>query len=458
MPQIILATDSYSRELGSLPATRLVNFFAESAPTDEDGVVLQSRPGLTSAEDWGSGPIHALMHKPGSFNGDRFAISGLYLFREGTQVGPILGSGPVSWDMSDSALVVTRGTYVYSYQDGDLQSIPFPEGANCTAVTCLDGLFFFVRADTTEFYWNDINEDERTIDSLSFASAELAPDNLLDTRTVLGQLILIGTDTIETWFPSTNPNLPVTRMDQRMFTVGARAAGCVAQLGDMIMFVGGNGKVYRLSAGLDPISNPGIEERVAASESCTTFAFTWNGHAFFCVKLDDETLVFDISTEKWTVFATYGHDNWRPKCALNVGADVYLGDDTDDDIWTFGSTFADDGVNLEGYFTALFGIEGGVQNVGNLEVRGNIGDTQPLSGDDADPQLEMRTSDDAGMTWDDWQATSFGAQGEYRTKAQYRRLGCYDAPGFIAEFRVTDQTPRRISSVWINVPGGGRSR
>lgn len=458
MPQIVLASESFSSVLGSLTPTRLVNFFAEASATDEDGVVLQSRPGLTSFDEWGVGPTRAAMQTPGTFGGDKFTISGLYLYREGAQIGTILGTGPVSWAMSDSALVLTRGTHVYSYNGIDLEAIAFPEGADCAAVACLDNLFFFVRAGTTEFYWNDINEDERTIDPLSFASAELSPDHLIDVRTVLGQLILIGTDTIETWFPSRNPDLPVTRVDQRMFSVGARAPGSVAQLGDIIPFVGSNGKVYKLSAGLEPISNPGIERKIASSVDCLTFAFTWGGHAFFCVKLDDECKAFDFSTGKWTVFATYGHASWRPMCALNIGADVYFGDDTDGNIWTFGDLFTDDGQALEGYFTAFFGIPGGSQSVDKLEVRGNTGQTIPLSGDDADPQLEMRTSNDAGQTFDDWIDTSFGQQGQYRTTAEYRRLGSYEAPGFMAEFRVTDQTPRRISSVWINELGGGRSR
>ena len=458
MPALLLGTESYSREWGDMPPVVLINMFTEASPTDDDGVILQQRPGLTSAADWGDGPGHGVFSSAGTFGGDRFAVSGLYLYREGTQLGPILGTGPVRWAASDTAVVVTRGTFVYSYNGTDLQSIPFPDGANCIDVAYLSGLFFFVREGGHQFYWNDINEDERTINGLDFASAELMPDDLMGVQAVLGQLILIGQESTETWFPTTDPDLPVQRVDQRLFSAGARAPGCSTQLGDTVLFVGNNGKVYRLGGGMDPISNPGIEERIKASTDCTVFAFTWDGHAFFCVRLDDTTLAFDLSTEKWTEFNTYQHGNWRAKCAANVGTDVYFGDDTDGNIWTFGTAFTDAGDPLEGYFTAMLPIQGGAIVVDSLEARCNTGSTDPLVGQDANPVIEMRYSRTRGRTWADWREAPLGAQGEYRTRAIYRRLGMFDAPGALFQFRVTDVTPRRVGGVYINEPGGGRSR
>jgi len=48
------------RARGDLPELPVINMFAEEAPTEETGIVLQSRPGLLDrVEDMGAGPVQA---------------------------------------------------------------------------------------------------------------------------------------------------------------------------------------------------------------------------------------------------------------------------------------------------------------------------------------------------------------------------------------------------------------
>jgi hypothetical protein len=51
-----------------------------------------------------------------------------------------------------------------------------------------------------------------------------------------------------------------------------------------------------------------------------------------------------------------------------------------------------------------------------------------------------------------------GATGEYRTVPSWRRLGQFDFPGLLLEFRVSDPVPFRVSAVKANDFSGGRSR
>jgi hypothetical protein len=51
-----------------------------------------------------------------------------------------------------------------------------------------------------------------------------------------------------------------------------------------------------------------------------------------------------------------------------------------------------------------------------------------------------------------------GATGEYRTVPTWRRLGQFDFPGALFEFRVTDPVDFRVSAVKANDPLGGRER
>jgi hypothetical protein len=324
-------------------------------------------------------------------------------------------------------------------------------------VTYIAGVFIFIPNNSHKWYWSAAL-DARTIESLDFASAEMKPDDLLDVRAVQGRLYLFGQESTEPWFPSGNVDLPFTRIDQGLMSTGVVATGCVAELGDTLAFVGHDCSVYRITGGPERISHNGIEERIRNSTTVSCFAFSYDGHAFFCVRLDTMTLAFDMATEEWCEFASYGRTNWRAKCATNVGPVAYFGDDETNNVWKFGNTFRDHDGDLEAYFTALAEIDGGAVIFDNIEVRANVGHTDPLSGDDAEPEIEMRSSRDAGETFGAWRSAPLGAQGKYRNRAIWRRNGSFDPPGAYFEFRLTDRSPRRISTVLFNEAGGGRSR
>jgi hypothetical protein len=79
-----------------------------------------------------------------------------------------------------------------------------------------------------------------------------------------------------------------------------------------------------------------------------------------------------------------------------------------------------------------------------------------LSGQYADPIIEMRISRDAGQTWGLWKGTQLGLQGEYRKRVEWRALGMASAPGFMCEIKLTDPVPLRASGIFVNEPFGGR--
>ena len=113
---------------------------------------------------------------------------------------------------------------------------------------------------------------------------------------------------------------------------------------------------------------------------------------------------------------------------------------------------------MERLFTVALPIDGDTLNVENLSLIANAGWTEVLSGQGSDPQAELRTSRNAGATYGDWKSAPLGATGSYATKTQWRRVGMFASPGFIAEVRCTDPVPFRVDGVFINEAGGGRSR
>ena len=241
-----------------------------------------------------------------------------------------------------------------------------------------------------------------------------------------------------------------------MFRKGGFGVGCAANFDNRGAWIGDNASVYLFDGNLTPkrISNHGLEEKITASSRGQCYRFFFEGHEFLCVDIDQGTWAFDAATGQWCEFQSYGYDNWLPQCH----AGGYFGARTGGYILQFGTGHADlDGV-LERRFRGGFPLDAGGMRINNIRFRVNVGQTPNLSGNYADPAMEMRVSRDGGETWGNYRQRSIGAQGKYRRRAEFRALGLADDPGFFFEARCTDPVPFRISGVTINERGGGRSR
>jgi hypothetical protein len=73
-------------------------------------------------------------------------------------------------------------------------------------------------------------------------------------------------------------------------------------------------------------------------------------------------------------------------------------------------------------------------------------------GQGEDPQIMLRWSDDGGQTWSSEHWVSAGPQGEYKTRAIWRRLG--QARDRVFEVTMTDPIPWRLIGSWIDVRMG----
>jgi hypothetical protein len=457
MPAIRYGVGAYKRDNGNLPEFKLVNLFVEQTPSAEAGVTLLSRPGLQEVANWGAGPVVGLFCQDGSFGGDLFAILGNTLYREGDQIGALTGSGPVSWAASADELLIARGSTSYSYDGTDLVNSGFTGlfSNEVTAVAYLAGLFIALEAGSHRFFWSAVR-DSRSWDVLDFASAENAPDELRDVKAVGDSLYLMGQASIEVWAATGAAEIPFSRIQQRLYRKGVIATGCAVEQDNSLTFVGHDGIVYRIAEVPERISDHGIEERIEGSNSVSCWGFVYEGHNFFCLRLDQGTWAFDAATKQWCELATYGQDNFRASCAATQRRTVILGDDSTGQLWGLGG-FLDGTEPLVREFTGAFPVKGAI-HVDNLEVESNSGWTDELAGQGSDPVLEMRSSRDSGATWGHYRSASLGRQGEYRTRTRYRALGMFDAPVAVFGFRCSDPVPLRVSSVKVNEPGGGRAR
>lgn len=200
------------------------------------------------------------------------------------------------------------------------------------------------------------------------------------------------------------------------------------------------------------VSGAGLQARIEASVSCSLFTILIDGTEYLALRIDGETQVYNPRTGMWSEFVSYGYGNWIAQCAAGPIMGAAEGGKT----LVWGVDHLDLGGVLERRFRAGVNINGTGFTAHRLQLRVNVGQTPYLTGSYAEPQVEVRLSPDAGQTWDDWEATDLGAQGDYRALPEWRALGLASYPGFFAEFRCTDPVPFRVSDVLLNENYGGR--
>lgn len=450
MASLQFGISSYERGRGDLPELPVINQFAEEAPTEGTGVVLQSRPGLSDrAANMGAGPVEQLFQRDLVLSSALFGVSGGILYRATTSLGTIAGSGPVSMAGYETALFITAGSTLYLWNGTALSTVAFPDSASVAHIAVGASRLLCVRKNTGKLYWSD--SLETNIDALDFATAESAPDRLLHILFIDDTAILFGAETIEFWPNTTDASLPFQPLEGRVIEKGIRATGCAVGIGPTFAWVTNQNQVC-LTDENTIISNPGLEEKIKASVGCRLFTFTLGGIEFLALRIDNETHVWSWRSRMWSEFASYGQDNWTPQCF----AGGVFGSAINGKTLEWGAAHLDVGGVLERRFRAGHPLDSGGVMIDNVQLRCNVGQTPYLTGDYDEPVVEMRLSRDAGQTWGDWRATALGAQANYRTRVQWRACGMASQPGFLAEFRVTAPVPFRVSEVLINEPWGGR--
>lgn len=443
---------AYSRQRGNIAELPVVNMFAEKAAS-EGRVVLQSRPGLSVDTTIGNGPVNGLFQRDGILSGARVGVSGASLYVGTVNLGPIDGGGYVSFAGDEQELTVCGGGTIYQTDGSTLTAMDFAYDA--ARVLDLAGYNLAIKAGTGRFHWRlwGVN----TWDELDYATAENEPDALLDGLAIDDYLVLFGTETVEFWPKTGDSELPFAPTQGRVFEKGIRATGCCAAFDNTAAWVTSKKQGSLVcKAGNVPtvISNAGVEELIANSETCRVDSFFFEGHEFLRVRLDRTDRLYDAQTGEWGEWASWSRDNFA---GLSIIQGPYFGDDTDGTIWAFNAAHSDNGGVLERRFRAGAALDGPAV-IDVLKLTANVGQTPNLSGDYADPVVEMRTSDDGAQTWSDWESTELGAQGAYRQRTEWRRLGMFDDPGIVIEFRCTDPVPFRVSRVQVNPKSGGRAR
>lgn len=274
MTKIPLGMETYQRRHGDEPDIRFVNRFLESDPTDQvGGVAALRRPGLLKRIEAGDGPIRRVYWQSGFADNDLFIFSKNQLLRlhntptEGDTLtlltGFIYGHGTPSVAAREDWLFIADGVLL-QYTDGvaDLVQIVTPDEVIISSICIVKGYVICLVQNSDRFYW--IEPGDNIIDPLNFATFESQPDIGIEVQAFGDQFWGFGQKTTEPWYFTGDPDAPVQPVQGRPFDRGVWG-GTIVRINEEIILVGADGRVYSVTSGAEPISSPGIEERIATA-------------------------------------------------------------------------------------------------------------------------------------------------------------------------------------------------
>jgi hypothetical protein len=448
MPSLAFGLGAYSRGNGRLPRVRLINLFAEEAPTAQAGVALIQRPGLERLYTV-SGAPRGFYKQDGVLFGSLISVHGATIYTDGTVSGAVTGSDQVEWAYTTDGMFLLADGVIQTSTDGLAWSpdATFPDSAAVASIASINNILVAVRSDNGRVYYRFAGEG--AWDGLNFFSAEREEDPAIAVKKVGDELWVFGTTSIEPYYPTGETEVPFERLDGRAIQRGVKDRDSIALLDNTVFWVGEDNKAYRGGGTPQRISDHGIEEQIEASSTVKAWTYETAGHAMYVVTLDTETLCYDVATQQWHEL-TYDGGRFAP-VGLYAGNQTYVG--LTDRVFVMADRSNDDGAEIERLFTSVAPAKGPV-SCDCIEVVLSSG-TSVLG---SPATLQLRWSDDQGRTWSTWESDTIGDEGAYRKRVRYRRLGMIDAPGRLFEHRITDNAPIRFSGVDLNPPLGGRGR
>lgn len=426
-----------------------VNFIREVIGED---LTLYRRPGFSSVASFGTGGHRSALEAEGS----AFIVVGNALYKMDSSYNEtFLGnlqtlSGHVSMSWDGQYLVLVDGAYLYVYND---TGASFTRVTNASAPTApthtvfSDGYHFLINGTNGEIYTHENAYDPAgDWNSLTFATAEYAPDRLKSIVADKGVIFLIGEDTIEPWeYDGSSSALPLTPVRAGYSEYGIVAEWSATKFDNSVVFLSrdnhGRGVMVRMN-GWTPqiISTPELHAEWASySEMSDAFSQVWwyEGHSMLILTFPsaDKTWVYDSSQPvglQWSEWQR-GEDNpllrgrMRMQWSLNLAGTIIFGDYEDATIHAIDrDTHTDNGTQM--HWSAR-STEIKNENEAELAHRqiqvfmeGGVGLTDEDDQGYA-PVIYMRYSDDHGYTWLEQREREFGRIGEYAKRVRWNQLG-----------------------------------
>jgi hypothetical protein len=274
-----------------------------------------------------------------------FVVAGNGLYEIVSDASILRGSitssmGAVGMAHNNTQLVIVDGPSLYVFTLGTNTLTDYSASAGwrgSRTVDFIDGYCIFVAPDTDQFYLSGI-DDAMTEDPLDFSSADTEPDNIVTSRVLHRELLLLGLYSTEVWIDSGGAAFPFARYTSAQIDVGCVGSQAAIVASDSMFWIGqtrtGSGIVYQM-VGHTPkrVSTRAIEQMLAKSTdiaSASMWTYQVDGHEFIGINAPglSTTLVFDAAMQQWHERAEWGGgwSPWRVTSVCYVNGAQYAGD------------------------------------------------------------------------------------------------------------------------------------
>jgi len=356
--------------------------------------------------------------------------------------------------------------------------LPSTDGAfsGGNTVDIVDNYFIYNKPNSQQ--WGASNPLSPISQGLSFSSKDGSPDNLVSIIADHREVYLLGETSSEVWVDVGTFPFPFQRIPGTNTQHGIAAKFSVARLGNSFAYVSrnnrGQAQIMQMNGYMPQrISTHAVEQSLVNQYIDDAYAWTYQleGHECYVVSFPSVNLtwVYDISTQMWHKWLTTDpqtgeYTMYTVSCSAVFQGDVVVGDIANGHIYKLDpSNYTDDGnqvrrlrraphlvTDLQRQYLEELQIQfqPGVGTTGvSLQAGQYISDPYTIYPDDTltiqfaeslylglnsqinsstpttNPQAMLRWSNDGGSTWSKEHWVSIGAEGKYKNRAIWRRLG-----------------------------------
>lgn len=456
MPEFPLSfgSQSHGGRFGPDTGPRHVNAYLERVIEGEPEFPFVSADGLKLFSTIsGGGACRGMIEADGNL----YVVSDKSVVKVGaggsaTSIGAIPGSSGVFMARNAAApfqiALVSEGKR-YAIENDVLTTITDADLPPPNSVTFADQRIVYSINDG-RIFWSDI-DDATSIDALSFATAEGAPDGLNRVYFHNLDLWLFGDATTEIWRSTANTDNPFQRVSGGFMQHGCAAHHSVANLGDVLFWVDDKDQVVSANGYRpQPVSHLDVSRDIAAFEdkdSITGFTYYSDGTGFYVLTCSAWTWVYNINTQRWFEKESITKSNWRGIYSAHVGNKWIIGDDSAATLYEADAETYDENGNdmvwvIQSPPLHAYPHRVSVDRLYADFITG-VGLNSTTSSD-SNPHVMMRYSDDGGRNWSKQLSRALGADGDYNARAAWNNLGITGRGGRIFEFRISAAVARGL--------------
>lgn len=387
--------------------------------TGKSNVAVFGIGGLRQFASVGDGPIRGMSQ----LNGVLCVVSSNTVYTisasgTGTSRGTIQNTGLV--DMASNGtyicIVTGVGNPGYLFDGTTVTQITDTDFGGADTVDSLDGYFIFSDR-TGSFFINETPFNGANYDALDFASAESNPDIIKAVFVDHREVFLLGSETVEAWYNSGDPDFPFERTPGAIIEKGTASPWAISKVDNSVIWLDDSGVCRRLSDGYGSqrISTHEVESAFSGISTARSFSFTEKGHEFFVLTTDSSTWVYDAATNLWHERRTVNKNRWRAQHQIKIYGKNLVGDFESGNIYWVDQEYKyDNGETIihEMIFPPI-SMDGEKFKLSKLQLDLEQG----TSGD-----VRLWLSND-GETWRSAGIRSVGAIGKTEARTIWRNLG-----------------------------------